>query len=91
MNHSFSFFLLLVFFSSALRSGLKKPSLFSSQELCKDLHWEIDTVDDERYDIEVKLAKNEKEALVFVMEMNTSLTLCQIFLWNLTALVLYLR
>lgn len=36
-------------------------------------------MDDERYDIQVKVAKNEREVLVFVMEMNRSLTLCQNF------------
>lgn len=51
----------------------------------------IDTADDDCYDTEVKVAENEKELLVFVMEMNTSLTQCQNFLWKLTALVLYLR
>lgn len=75
MNHSFLSF---YFLFSTLPYALKKPK--SSQELCKDLHWKIDTVDDERYDIEVKVAKNEKELLVFVMEMNRSLTLCQNFL-----------
>lgn len=58
-------------------SALKKSK--SSQELCKDLHWKTDTVDDECYDIEVKVAENEKELLVFVMEMNRSLTVCQNF------------
>lgn len=46
-------------------------------------------MDDERYDIEVKVAKNEKELLVFVMEMNRSLTVCQNFLWLLTTPVFY--
>lgn len=32
-----------------------------SQELCKELHRKIDTVDDARYDLEVKVSKNEKE------------------------------
>lgn len=42
-------------------------------------HWKIDTADDEHYDIEVKVAKNEREILVFGMEMNISLSLCQNF------------
>lgn len=55
------------------------------------MHRKIDTADDERHDIEVKVAKNEKEVLIFVMEMNRSLTPVSEFLWKLTALVLYLR
>ncbi|XP_029951851.1 troponin I, slow skeletal muscle-like [Salarias fasciatus] len=39
-------------------SGL---SLQDLQTLCKDLHQKIDVVDDERYDIEAKVVKNEKE------------------------------
>ncbi|XP_056132654.1 troponin I, slow skeletal muscle-like [Lampris incognitus] len=39
-------------------SGL---SLQELQEVCKDLHRKIDIVDEERYDIQVKVAKNEKE------------------------------
>lgn len=37
--------------------------LFSShlQTLCKELHHKIDTVDEERYDIEAKVLKNNKE------------------------------
>ncbi|KAG7454720.1 hypothetical protein MATL_G00262780 [Megalops atlanticus] len=31
------------------------------QELCKDLHRKIDVVDEARYDLEVKVAKNDKE------------------------------
>ncbi|XP_042266961.1 troponin I, slow skeletal muscle-like [Thunnus maccoyii] len=31
------------------------------QELCKELHRKIDVVDDIRYDMEIKVAKNEKE------------------------------
>lgn len=71
----FSFFLGPFFFFSFSA----RPSLFSSQELCKDLQRKTDTADDEQHDIEVKVARNEKELLVFVMEMNTSLTLCQNF------------
>lgn len=33
------------------------------QALCKDLHQKIDVVDEERYDISVKVTKNEKEVL----------------------------
>ncbi|KAM9470272.1 troponin I, slow skeletal muscle [Clarias gariepinus] len=39
-------------------SGLSSQDL---QELCKELHRKIDTVDDARYDLEVKASKNEKE------------------------------
>ncbi|KAF4095151.1 hypothetical protein G5714_024229 [Onychostoma macrolepis] len=39
-------------------SGLSVQDL---QNLCKDLHQKIDIVDEERYDIESKVAKNEKE------------------------------
>ncbi|XP_035471229.1 caldesmon 1a isoform X4 [Scophthalmus maximus] len=34
------------------------------EELCKDLHREIATVDDERRDIEVKVARNEREGTI---------------------------
>lgn len=37
------------------------PSLLSSQELCKKLHAKIESVDEERYDTEVKLQKTSKE------------------------------
>ncbi|MCI4380238.1 hypothetical protein PGIGA_G00237440 [Pangasianodon gigas] len=39
-------------------SGLSVQEL---QELCKELHRKIDTADEARYDLEVKVAKNEKE------------------------------
>ncbi|XP_046879198.1 troponin I4a [Hypomesus transpacificus] len=39
-------------------SGLSVQEL---QDLCKDLHQKIDVVDEARYDIEVKVAKNDKE------------------------------
>merc|ERR1712071_91479 len=39
-------------------SGMSVQEL---QELCKDLHRKSDTADDARYDLEVKVAKNEKE------------------------------
>uniref|UniRef100_A0A3P8NFS0 Uncharacterized protein n=1 Tax=Astatotilapia calliptera TaxID=8154 RepID=A0A3P8NFS0_ASTCA len=39
-------------------SGL---SLQDLQALCKELHQKIDVVDEERYDSEVKVAKNNKE------------------------------
>uniref|UniRef100_A0AAY4C2K5 Troponin I n=1 Tax=Denticeps clupeoides TaxID=299321 RepID=A0AAY4C2K5_9TELE len=42
---------------------LKFPglSIQDLQNLCKDLHQKIDVVDEERYDIEAKVVKNEKE------------------------------
>ncbi|KAF6714960.1 Troponin I, slow skeletal muscle [Oryzias melastigma] len=39
-------------------SGLSVQQL---QDLCKDLHQKIDVVDETRYDMEVKVAKNENE------------------------------
>ncbi|KAM4619540.1 troponin I, slow skeletal muscle-like isoform 1-T1 [Polymixia lowei] len=39
-------------------SGLSVQEL---QALCKELHHKIDVVDEERYDIQVKVAKNENE------------------------------
>ncbi|KAM4619539.1 troponin I, slow skeletal muscle-like [Polymixia lowei] len=39
-------------------SGLSAQELL---DLCKDLHHKIDVVDEERYDIELKVYKNEKE------------------------------
>ncbi|KAK2867250.1 hypothetical protein Q8A67_025367 [Cirrhinus molitorella] len=44
-------------------SGLSVQEL---QQLCKDLHHKIDVIDDERYDIAMKVAKNDKE----IQEMN---------------------
>ncbi|XP_036373698.1 troponin I, slow skeletal muscle-like [Megalops cyprinoides] len=44
-------------------SGLSMQQL---QEICKELHCKIDVVDEERYDIAAKVAKNEKE----IQEMN---------------------
>lgn len=37
---------------------------FCLQALCKELNQKIDTVDEERYDFEVKVTKNNKEANV---------------------------
>lgn len=37
------------------------PLCFSFQELCKKLHAKIESVDEERYDTEVKLQKTTKE------------------------------
>ncbi|KAM6937297.1 troponin I, slow skeletal muscle-like [Xenentodon cancila] len=39
-------------------SGLSVQEL---QDLCKELHHKIDVVDEARYDLEVKVAKNENE------------------------------
>ncbi|XP_062856112.1 troponin I, slow skeletal muscle-like, partial [Trichomycterus rosablanca] len=36
-------------------------SIQDLQNLCKDLHRKIDVVDEERYDIEAKVSKNERE------------------------------
>ena len=36
------------------------------------MHKQIDVLDEDRYDQEVKVAKNENEVCVFVMEMNIS-------------------
>uniref|UniRef100_A0A3B3BXD5 Troponin I4b, tandem duplicate 1 n=1 Tax=Oryzias melastigma TaxID=30732 RepID=A0A3B3BXD5_ORYME len=41
-------------------SGLSVQQL---QDLCKDLHQKIDVVDETRYDMEVKVAKNENEQI----------------------------
>lgn len=38
---------------------------FCPQALCRELHHKIDVVDEERYDIEVKVAKNNKEVELF--------------------------
>jgi len=37
--------------------------MFCLQNLCKDLHQKIDVVDEERYDIESKVGKHDKEVL----------------------------
>ncbi len=44
--------------------ALKKVQFTKSlcvQNLCKELHQKIDVVDEERYDIESKVTKNERE------------------------------
>ncbi|KAL7885572.1 hypothetical protein AOLI_G00058670 [Acnodon oligacanthus] len=46
-------------------SGLSVQEL---QELCKDLHHKIDIVDEARYDLEVKVAKNEKEIQILTQK-----------------------
>uniref|UniRef100_A0AAY4C183 Troponin I n=1 Tax=Denticeps clupeoides TaxID=299321 RepID=A0AAY4C183_9TELE len=38
-------------------------SLQDLQNLCRDLHHRIDVVDEERYDIESKVVKNDKEQI----------------------------
>lgn len=43
---------------------LNIPLHFSSQELCKKLHAKIESVDEERYDTEVKLQKTTKEVSI---------------------------
>lgn len=35
------------------------------QTLCKELHRKIDVVDEERYDIEAKVFKSDKEVFTF--------------------------
>lgn len=39
---------------------------FCLQALCKELHHKIDVVDEERYDIDAKVAKNNKEVCSFI-------------------------
>ncbi len=39
------------------------------QNLCKELHQKTDVVDEERYDIQSKVGKNEKEVHVVVLKM----------------------
>uniref|UniRef100_A0A3B4XSL0 Troponin I4b, tandem duplicate 2 n=1 Tax=Seriola lalandi dorsalis TaxID=1841481 RepID=A0A3B4XSL0_SERLL len=48
-------------------SGL---SLQELQDLCKDLHHKIDVVDEEHYDIGLKVSKNDKE----IQDMNLKIT-----------------
>lgn len=38
------------------------------QNLCKELHQKTDVVDEERYDIQSKVGKNEKEVHVVVLK-----------------------
>lgn len=40
--------------------------MFFFQELCKELHRKIDVVDEARYDLEMKVAKNETEVMVLL-------------------------
>uniref|UniRef100_A0A3Q3LUY6 Uncharacterized protein n=1 Tax=Labrus bergylta TaxID=56723 RepID=A0A3Q3LUY6_9LABR len=42
-------------------SGLSVGCLLLLQDLCKDLYHKIDVVDDERYDIGLKVSKNDFE------------------------------
>ncbi|KAG8012783.1 Troponin I [Nibea albiflora] len=45
---------------------LSALSVQDLQALCKELHHKIDVVDEERYDIDVKVAKNNKEVHVYL-------------------------
>lgn len=46
------------------------------QTLCKDLHSKIDVVDEERYDIEAKVVKNNKEVYLYIVYIVFNLCLC---------------
>ncbi len=51
------------------------------QELCKELHRKIDVVDEARYDLEMKVTKNETEVMVLLCWTTFAkdkLTICQI-------------
>lgn len=48
------------------------------QDLCKGLHHKIDLVDEERYDIGLKVSKNDME----VWTMGRGAVLRELFLWN---------
>ncbi|XP_047452902.1 troponin I, slow skeletal muscle-like [Mugil cephalus] len=48
-------------------SGLSVQEL---QDLCKELHRKIDVVDEARYDMEVKVAKNQKEIETLNLKIN---------------------
>lgn len=64
-------------FSPIFLSGSKKTDAFLFAGTPQGFpSKKIDAAVDERYDTEVKAAKNQKEVLVFVMEMSTSLTVC---------------
>lgn len=53
------------------------------------MHWGTGTVDDECYDMEVKMTENENEVLVFVMEMNRSLASISFFTFESNYASLY--
>lgn len=61
-----------------------------AQDLCRDLHHKIDVLDEERYDIGVKVSKNEKEVWDFNLilafrpfySFSCSFTQAQIFVWE---------
>ncbi len=56
-THAQSLLLLWQYFTLLL-------NVFSyGQDLCKELHQKIDAVDEERYDLSLKVAKSEKEVL----------------------------
>lgn len=62
------------------------------QELCKELHRKIDVVDEARYDMEVKVAKNEQE--VRWNQMNRITDLWMMYLdgfWNLCTCVCFVH
>lgn len=52
-----TFFSLCTFFILKLL----KSVFYCLQDLCRDLHHKIDVVDEERYDIGLKVSKNDKE------------------------------
>lgn len=53
-----------------LYSNTTRGLLTFLQDLCKELHHKIDGVDEDRYDIDLKVNKNEKEVSYSRMKSN---------------------
>lgn len=57
----------LVFCQISFDNVLSYMMMLCLQNLCKDLHQKIDVVDEERYDIQSKVGKHDKEVLFFLL------------------------
>lgn len=55
--------------------SIVKSSLHSAQDLCKQFHQKIDVVDEERYDMSIKVAKSDKEVFLFLIPSSLSISL----------------
>lgn len=56
-----------VFCQISFDNVLSYMMMLCLQNLCKDLHQKIDVVDEERYDIQSKVGKHDKEVLFFLL------------------------
>jgi len=62
--HLLTLFIIMTVFFTLLLNLL---FLQCGQDLCKQLHQQIDVVDEERYDMSVKVAKSDKEVFDYLL------------------------